>query len=191
LHTSAIQGGQVKVDYNPARVINFPGKDADLNGSAVKSQKFSGEEVLVIAPDATVLSQEVVDGKIRGKVTNAAIVDSSISTDFTRIYGHETGKKLDANGELSSAGTFVIRPGFDSNMVARDNRLTPNETETYTLTYDLTAKSGVLVTYKVYYMQKGANGKFIESSDGFLDQEKSDEKKFLVSEVFSKTSTVE
>ena len=56
-------------------------------------------------------------------------------------------------------------------MVGSDTRLSPNETETYTTTYDISGKSGVSATYKVYYMQKGANGQFKEASDGFLDQD--------------------
>jgi hypothetical protein len=82
---------------------------------------------------------------------------------------------------------FVVRPGFDSDMVASDTRLSPNETETYTLTYDISGKSGVSTTYKVYYMQKGANGQFIEANNGFLDQTASDAAKHLVTEVFTKT----
>ena len=72
-------------------------------------------------------------------------------------------------------------------MVDKDNRLSPNETETYTLTYDITGKTGVTVTYKVYYMQKGANGKFIaRCCNGFLNQASiSDAKKLLVTEVDS------
>ena len=84
---------------------------------------------------------------------------------------------------------FVVRPGFDSNMVDKDNRLSPNETETYTLTYDIAGKTGVSATYKVYYMQKGANGKFIAGTDGWLNQAVSDEKKLLVTEVGSYTDT--
>lgn len=191
LHSTALQGGEVKVEYNPDRIINFPAMTPDLNGSAVTSQKFSGEKVLVKAPDGTVKGQTVQDGKIVGKVTNSAIVDATDKSNFTRIYGHETGKKFDENGSLSATGTFVVRPGFDSNMVGGDNRLTPNETETYTLSYDITGKAGVSVTYKVYYMQKGANGKFLTQADGFLDKTKSDAKKFMVSEVFSETKSVE
>jgi hypothetical protein len=39
-------------------------------------------------------------------------------------------------------------------------------------------------------MQKGANGQFIEASDGFLDQAASDAAKHLVTEVASHTETV-
>lgn len=191
LHSSAIQGGQVKVDYNPNRVIDFPAKTVDLNGTEVSSQKFSGAKVMVKAPDGTVENQTILNGHIVGTVTNAAIVDANDSSNFTRIYAHETGKKVDENGSISASGTFVVRPGFDSNMVESDNRLSPNERETYTLMYDLTGKTGVSVTYKVYYMQKGANGKFLTSEDGFLDQTASDAKKFLVSEVFSETKGIE
>ncbi len=191
LHSSAIEGGKVRVDYNPNRVIAFPAKNVDLNGTTVHSQKFSGTKVKVIAPDDTVKKQIVENGKIVGVVSNSAIVHASDSSNFTRIYGHETGKKLDADGKVSASGTFVVRPGFDSNMVEQDNRLSPNETENYTLTYDVSGKTGVSVTYKVYYMQKGANGKFLTLEDGFLDKEKSNLKKFLVSEVFSETKNVD
>ena len=191
LHSSAIDGGEVTVEYNENRVIDFPAKTADLNGTAIDSQKFSGAKVVVQAPDGTVKNQSILNGKVVGTVTNAAIVDSNDSSNFTRIYGHETGKKLDENGSLSASGTFVVRPGFDSNMVESDNRLTPNETETYTLNYDVSGKTGLSVTYKVYYMQKGANGKFLTAEDGFLNQTASDAKSFLVSEVFSETKSVE
>ncbi len=107
-------------------------------------------------------------------------------SNFTRIYGHETGKKYDLDSNTSTPSVFVVRPGFDSNMVQSDNRLSPNETETYTLTYDITGKTGVSATYKIYYMQKGANGKFIvDPATGFLDQAASDAKKLLVTEVGS------
>lgn len=181
LHASA--NSEVSVGYDASRTIDFPGKVADLNGSSVMSQKFDGGSITVTAADGTVANQEIVDGKISGTISNAAIVDSSDTSNFTRIYGHQTGKKYD--------GTFAVRPGFDSNMVASDNRLVPNETEAYTLTYDIAGKTGVSVTYKVYYMQKGANGKFLAGEDGFLDQALSDSKKLLVTEVYSATVTVE
>ena len=75
-------------------------------------------------------------------------------------------------------------------MVESDNRLSPNETETYTLTYDIEGKTGVSATYKIYYMQKGANGKFITGEDGFLDKTASDAKKLLVTEVGSYTEAL-
>lgn len=86
--------------------------------------------------------------------------------------------------------TFVVRPGFDSNLVASDNRLLPNEKETYTLTYAALAGGEYTVTYKVYYMQKGANGVFPTASDGFLDDALNLEKKLLISEVASHAQTV-
>jgi len=178
LHDSADK--TVNVNVNGSDKLDFAGKVPDLNGSAVTSQKFAAENVTITGTDATITNQSVSNGVTTGTVFNAAIVESSTPEKFTRIYGHETGKKYD--------GVFVVRPGFDSNMVANDTRLSPNETETYTLTYDISGKTGVSATYKVYYMQKGANGKFLESSDGWLDQATSDEKKLLVTEVFSKTA---
>ena len=99
----------------------------------------------------------------------------------------------DENGKPSknTDDTFIVRPGFDSWMVTNDTRLSPNETETYTLTYNILGKTGVKVEYKVYYMQKGANGKFIvDPATGFLNQAVSDSKKLLVTEVASHTETV-
>ena len=75
-------------------------------------------------------------------------------------------------------------------MVENDTRLSPNETETYSIDYNINGLTGVSVTYKVYYMQKGANGKFITDATGFLDQAASDAKKLLVTEVYSDTVAV-
>ena len=187
LHEST--SAPVPVNDNGSAELSFPGKIADLNGEVV-SQKFDGQLVTIKGTDTTILNQTVsATGTTSGTLNNAAIVSSEESANFTRIYGHETGKKYDENGSLQNVkGTFVVRPGFDSNMVERDNRLSPNETETYTLTYDITGKTGVSATYKIYYMQKGANGKFIvDSATGFLDQAASDAKKLLVTEVGSYT----
>jgi len=177
LHSSALS--KVAVKNNGSANLTFPGKVADMDGSAIKSQKFSGAKITVTGADTTIGSQSLVNGKTQGSVINAAIAESTDMSNFTRIYGHETGKKYD--------GVFVVRPGFDSNMVESDNRLSPNETETYTLTYDITGLTNVQTTYKVYYMQKGANGKFLTAADGFLDQASSDAKKLLVTEVYSET----
>jgi len=175
----ATQPATVTVADGGSAALDFPGKVADLSGAAVSSQKFSGEKLIITGTDTTITSQTVSSsGLTEGNVTNAAIVDSSDLSNFTRIYGHETGKKY--------GGVFVVRPGFDSNMVESDTRLSPNETETYTLTYDITGTTAVTVEYRVYYMQKGANGKFIvDPATGFLDQAASDAKKLLVTEVYS------
>ena len=111
---------------------------------------------------------------IKGTVTNAEIVESTDMSNFTRIYGRETGKVYPDIG-------FVVRPGFDSNIVPsnHDNRLQPNESETYYLTYDNLPEGEYTVNYKVYYMQVGANGKFDPSNP-----------KLRITEVDSHTETV-
>lgn len=190
LHSSA--DSEVTVNLNGSDALEFPGKVADLNGSAVDSQNFASAEsgkVIIPGADTTVKSQTVSGTQTSGEVFNAAIVVAESQTNFTRIYGHETGQKYDLDSNASTPSVFVVRPGFDSNMVDKDTRLSPNETETYTLTYDVAGKTGLNVTYKVYYMQKGANGQFITGEDGFLDQAASDTAKHLVTEVFSKTVT--
>lgn len=189
LHSSA--ESIVTVGYDAGRTIDFPGKTPDLNGSAVSGQKFDGRTLKIIGADTTVSSQEVntTTYAIEGTVFNAAITDDSNNSTFTRIYGHETGKKYDLDGDTAKE-TFIVRPGFDSNTVPNDTRLLPNEEEVYTLDYDVAGASSVTVTYKVYYMQKGANGKFLTGVDGFLDQAASDAKKLLVTEVASHSETV-
>ncbi|GIT97873.1 cytochrome c family protein [Sulfurovum sp. TSL1] len=188
------QATTVTVMENGSKNLDFPGKVADLNGSAVLSQNFASAEtgpVTISATDATVKNQTVTDGKTTGTIFNAAIVDASDTTNFTRIYGHETGKKYDLDNNESTPKVFVVRPGFDSNVVDKDTRLSPNETETYTFTYNISGKTGVSATYKVYYMQKGANGQFIvDPATGFLDQAASDAAKHLVTEVGSYTAPV-
>jgi hypothetical protein len=172
LHSSA--GTTVTVPNSNSANLDFPDKVADLNGSAVVSQDFNGTTVTYMnAPDSTITAQSITaDGNTTGSLYNAAITTSSDASNFTRIYGHETGKIVD--------GAFVVRPGFDSNVVASDSRLSPNETETYTLSYDVTGLTGDLtVTYKVYYMQKGANGKFDLTNASLL-----------ITEVGTKTETV-
>jgi hypothetical protein len=75
-------------------------------------------------------------------------------------------------------------------MVANDNRLSPNETETYILIYDISGKTGIEAGYRVYYMQKGANGAFKADADGWLDQAASDAAKLLVTEVGNYSETL-
>jgi hypothetical protein len=187
----ASQETAVTVMENGSADLNFTGKAADLDGSTVSSQEFNKTVVPISGTDSTITDQTITDGKTTGTVAVNAIVDSSKSEMFTRIYGHETGKKYDLDKNVTTPPVFVVRPGFDSNTVENDNRLSPNETETYTLTYDISGKTGVSATYKVYYMQKGANGVFItDPATGFLDQAASDAKKLLVTEVATHTETV-
>jgi hypothetical protein len=168
----------VSVGYDKSRTIRFQGKTPDLDGSTVASQQFSGNEVTVTAPDGSVNNQRLDEnGHIVGTVTNAAIIDSKDMQHFTRIYGHETGKMID--------GEFVTRPGFGSKIVGGDNRLQPNETETYSLAYDGLPAGSYTVIYKVYYMQKGAGGVFPTAGDGFLDKSVNREKNLMISEVGS------
>ena len=182
---AATQPATVTVADAGSDLLDFPGKVADLSGAAVSSQKFKGQTVTIEAPDGTVKSQVInVDGAIEGSVKNAAIVVSTDTSNFTRIYGHETGK------DYGAGKGFVVRPGFDSNMVGSDTRLSPNETETYTITYDINGLTGVSVTYKVYYMQKGASGYFPFTADGWLDDALNAEKKALITEVYSNTISV-
>jgi len=191
LHEST--SAPVPVNENGSRAMTFPGKvaDLDINAESVPSQKFDMRTVTVKGTDTTILNQVVsTSGTTSGTLSNAAIVDSADISNFTRVYGHETGKKYDLDSNVATPSVFVVRPGFDSNIVGSDNRLSPNETETYTLTYDITGLTGVSATYKIYYMQKGANAKFIvDPSTGFLDKDASDAKKLLVTEVGSYTET--
>jgi hypothetical protein len=183
----------VEVQENGSRAMTFPGKvvDFDENGEATLGQMFNTLPVTLPATDTLTNQSVSSSGVTTGTTTYATIIDSTVKSDFTRIYGRETGKKFDLDKNASTPTEYVVRPGFDSNIVRMDNRLSPNETETYTLTYDITGKTGVSATYKIYYMQKGANGKFIvDPATGFLDQAASDAKKLLVTEVGSYTEAI-
>ncbi|MBN2817046.1 MAG: hypothetical protein JXQ67_10210 [Campylobacterales bacterium] len=185
------QATTISVQNNLSDTLDFTGKVPDLNGSIVGSQRFYSDsgvgKLTISATDGTLSNQTITNGLTSGLVFNAAIVDSNATQKFTRIYGHETGKIYTIEG----VPTFVVRPGFDSNKVESDTRLSPNETEMYTLTYDISGLVGVTARYDVYYMQKGANGQFIEASNGFLDQTASDAAKHLVTQVFTKTIDVQ
>ncbi len=190
LHESAFS--PVEVQENGSRAMTFPGKIVDFaeGGEVTLGHKFDTRPVTLPATD-TLANQSVSDkGVTTGSATYATIIDSTIKSDFTRIYGRETGKKYDLDKNASTPNEYVVRPGFDSNIVRMDNRLSPNETETYTLNYDITGKTGVSVTYKVYYMQKGANGAFPTTAEGWLNETLNAEKKLLITEVYSDTKTV-
>lgn len=180
--------GETAVDvwYDAGRTITYQGQTNDVSGP-VTSQKFSNAPFVITGADSTVANQYTDEnGTIRGDVTNAEIVTSDDNSTFTRIYGRETGKYFDqSTGKPTKPSNpnavYIVRPGFDSNIVPsqHDNRMQPNERETYTLTYDSLANGDYTVTYKVYYMQKGANGKFDPSNP-----------KLLITEVASHSETV-
>ena len=166
--------GEASVDvfYDSNRVMTYQGQSTDIDG-AVTSQDFNGSTVVIVGADGTLADQFTdSNGKINGTVKNAAIVESSVASNFTRIYGRETGKIYN--------GAFIVRPGFDSNIVPdeHDNRLKPNEEESYDIRYTV-PDDDYTVTYKVYYMQKGANGDFNPSNP-----------KNLISEVYTATQSI-
>jgi len=161
---------EVKVKYNEDRNIVIQGYTADLSSKKedVSSQFMDGTLVDWVSPDATVTGSSAVETApgvwaVKGVTTVKKITDIEGAADhFTRIYGRETGKRM-------GDGTHVVRPGFDSN-IATDNRLKPNEREKYTVTYDTEdAVYPLTVKHKVYYMKKGASGKFPTAEDGFLN----------------------
>ena len=160
----------VNVDYEITRSITYQGKTPDLNVNfePVNSQKFSGEKFDIIGSDiGTIKEQYTEDSVIRGTVTNAEIVTDTNVSNFTRIYGRETGKYYNISSGKPAKGpgdgiVYIVRPGFDSNIVPKDhdNRLQPNEIETYEISVENLPGGDYNVTYDLYYMQKGANGDF-------------------------------
>ena len=182
----------VTVAYDASRDLRFQGQQPDLDGTAVTSQQFDNSVVNWASPDGTVANPtptQQADGSwaMVGTTTVKKITDSPATDNFTRIYGRETGKR-------ASDGTFVVRPGFDSNIVT-DNRLSPNERENYSIAFDASTVTAwpVTVTYKVYYMKKGAGGKFPVGDDGFFDSTlpADKKKKLAIFEVYSKSVTVQ
>ena len=156
----------IDVQYDETRSMTYQGKTPDLKNFTVKSQKFSGAQYTIAAPDGTIANQYTDGTTIKGTVTNAEIVEIDDRDHFTRIYGRETGKSYDVDNNTLTPKVYIVRPGFDSNIVPsnHDNRLQPNESEKYTLLYDNLDAGDYNVTYEVYYMQKGANGKFDPSN---------------------------
>jgi hypothetical protein len=192
----------VKVKYNKGSDVVIQGYGPDLSSKKpepVNSQFMDQNKVDWVSPDATVTNSSAVclatdadtgdctSWGIKGQAQVSKITDIDGSADhFTRIYGRETGKR-------TADGTHVVRPGFDSN-IATDNRLKPNEIEKYTVIYDTKdAVYPLTVKYKVYYMKKGASGKFPTADDGFLNTSlpPATLKKLAIYEVFSKEEEVE
>ena len=164
----------VDVAYAAGRTLKYQGQTSPLDGSAVSSQAFDTTKVIwTHTPDATVSQGNALptsdDGGnswyFTGKTTIKKIIDATTDEYFTRIYGRETGKRLD---KTDASSAHVVRPGFDSIMVT-DNRLEPNEHESYRVTFDASAAVfPVTIEYKVYYLKKGGNGKFpTDPSTGF------------------------
>ena len=200
----------VEVAYDKNSDVVIQGYTPDLDskkGEPVSSQFMDQTLVDWASPDATVTgsSAEYIDDcgsgdsnndgiddcwAVKGVTTVKTITDIEGSADhFTRIYGRETGQRVPKN---SLDGLHVVRPGFDSNM-ATDNRLKPNEREQYTVTYKTRdAVYPLTVKYKVYYMKKGASGKFPTGPDGFLNTSlpASTLKKLAIYEVFDKEVVV-
>lgn len=155
INTTGTGRGSVGVVYDGARKIEISGLAADLSDSNVTSQKFANTLHNISAADViNNINNITATNEINATVTNAAITTDENNATFTRIYGRETGKMF--------GDTFIVRPGFDSNTVPdnRDNRLVPNEKETYTIKYAIEEGKTYTVTYKVYYMLTGANGSF-------------------------------
>ncbi len=190
-------GRGVITRIKPTSPVQFTGHTPDLDGSVVNSQKFGSDVVTFTSPHpggfppplnggggATPILTDSGLWRYQGKIKVRKIVDNTAATDnFTRIYGYQM---------LSNAtGTDVVRPGMDSTGVEATS-LSPNERETYTVEFDSTGVTGaVTVTYKAYYMTKGANTQFPTAADGFLNADAAKEKKLLISELFEKTATVE
>ena len=87
--------------------------------------------------------------------------------------------------------TFVIRPGMETNQTIVTS-LSPNEQENYEIVFDGSDAVGdIKVTYKIYYLTKGANTQFPVADDGFLDSDAAEAKKLLISELYSETVELE
>jgi hypothetical protein len=203
LEGSAIKDGfdTVKVEYDPGRNLVMQGQTPNLDEEPVVSQMMDDVLVEWVSPDGTVVDcpdynkgpyPTSTGWAIKGCTTVKKIVETDDTAYFTRIYGRETGK--------SKNGLHVVRPGFDSNIVA-DNRLEPNEFEKYKIFYDTRHVAWPLTaTYKVYYLKKGGSGVYekLTGADGFLKEEsdfantadwlayKAKLKKAAIFEVFSK-----
>ena len=189
-----IHGNDTITRVAPTEPVKFSGQTPDLNGGAVSSQKFGSEKrnFVSVSPagfppplgGSTPTQQPSGLWRYQGDIKVRTIVDNTAATDnFTRIYGYQI--------IAEKAGEKLIRPGIDSTGVVATS-LSPNERESYTVEFDATGVTGdVSVTYKAYYMRKGANTQFPTAPDGFLNAEAAKEGKLLISELFEKTATVQ
>ncbi|MGB5439586.1 MAG: hypothetical protein WBN90_08055, partial [Gammaproteobacteria bacterium] len=190
----------VDVAYDKHANVVIQGYTPDFKGKKhVKSQYMDGTVVDWVSPDGTVTDSEPVctaydqgectNWAIKGMTTVKKITETDDADMFTRIYGRETGKR-------APDGTHVVRPGFDSN-IASDNRLKPNEGEIYSLKYKTKKVAFPLtVEYRVYFLKKGANGKFPTGPDGFYESsgafnDPAKKKKLAIFQVYSKKMTIE
>ncbi len=182
-----LKGHRVVKRSAPMQPVTFTGQTPDLAGEQVSSQQFSTGTAPFTSPhpagmlNASPVQQ--IDGSWRyqGDARIRTIVDSTTSDHFTRIYGYQQGKEQDD-------GTFIIRPGMDANKIISSS-LSPNEKEKYRIVFDAKGVSGkITVTYKIYYMTKGANAKFPTGSDGFLSE--TAPANLLISEIYSDTVKV-
>ena len=187
-------GHDVVTRKAPVQSIVFTGQNPDLDGGTVNSQKFSSDTVTFVSPHpegfppplggATPTQQPSGLWRYEGKIKVRKIVDNTAASDnFTRIYGYQMIS--------NNTGIDVIRPGMDSTGVDVTS-LSPNERENYTIEFDASGITGdVTVTYKAYYMTKGANTQFPTAADGFLDVDAANTAKLLISELFEKKVTVQ
>ncbi len=204
-HIATLPGESIPAGHDivtrkaPIESIVFSGQTPDLDGSNVSSQKFGSEVITFTSPHpggfpaplggASPTFIENPDApeksawRYQGKIKVRKIVDDTAETDhFTRIYGYQIISNV--------TGVEVIRPGIDSTGVVATS-LSPNERESYTVSFDAAGATGdITVTYKIYYMTKGANTQFPTGSDGFLDADAAEAAKLLISEVYAKSVVV-
>ena len=181
------KGHRVVKRSAPLQAASFTGQTPDLNGSRVSSQQFDTGRVAFVTPHPAAMVNakptQQADGSWRyqGEAVVRTIVDSGATDNFTRIYGYQMGREL-------SDGTYLIRPGMDANKIVVTS-LSPNEKEKYKIVFDArNAKGKVNVTYKIYYMTKGANTQFPVGPDGFLSD--AAPANLLISELYSKSVNV-
>ena len=194
LPSETILGSDIITRKAPVQPVKFSGQTPDLDGGTVNSQKFGSEIRNFVSPSpegfpaslggAAPIQQPSGLWRYQGDIKVRTIVDNAATTDnFTRIYGYQMVAEKD--------GEKLVRPGIDSTGVVATS-LSPNERESYTVEFDATGATGdITVTYKAYYMRKGANTQFPTAPDGFLNTDAAKEKKLLISELFEKTTTVQ
>lgn len=182
-----VKGHRVVKRTAASQPVSFTGQTPDLNGGLVSSQKFDTSTVPFVTPhpaamvNASPTQQPDGSWRYQGEAKVRAIIDSTETDNFTRIYGYQMGRE-------QADGSYLIRPGMDANKVVVTS-LSPNEKEKYRLVFDASkAKGKVTVTYKIYYLTKGANAQFPVGPDGFLSSEAP--ASLLISEIYSKSVAV-
>ena len=149
------------------------GFDKEINVEVKKREK--PVEFLGKVPDINgEVCSQWIDYDMQNQTGTKRIIDECDKTlyKFARVYGRE----------LIDIASSTIKPGFAAN-TSKDNRLTPNEVELYTVYFELpenTSVDNLKAEIRAYYHKVGATGLVPLTSDEWIDLDKAKQLKLPV-----------